>query len=115
VEDLTVLGPEVAPINNPTMDKRIAEHLDTLRERLVEAHRVVIANNQTARERQKEYYDKDTRLRTFESGDWVYVKEISSTRKQSSKFRVRWKGPYQVLRRLSDLTYLVKIEPSNYY
>jgi hypothetical protein len=38
VEDLTVLGPEVAPINNPTMDKQIAEHLDTLRERLVEAH-----------------------------------------------------------------------------
>jgi transposase InsO family protein len=112
VEDLTPLGPEVAPINDPTMDKRIAEHLNTLRERLLEAYRVVIANNQTARERQKEYYDKDKKLRTFESGDWVYVKEMSLTRKQSSKFRVRWKGPYRVLRRLSDLTYLIKIGPS---
>jgi hypothetical protein len=30
VEDLTVLGPEVAPINDPTMDKGITEHLNTL-------------------------------------------------------------------------------------
>jgi hypothetical protein len=45
VEDLTVLGPEVAPINDPTMDKPVAEHLNTLRERLVEAYRVLIANN----------------------------------------------------------------------
>jgi hypothetical protein len=48
----------------------------------------------------------------FESGEWVYVKEMSSARKQGSKFRVRWKGPYRVLRRLSDLTYVVRIGPS---
>jgi len=26
-----------------------------------------------------------------------------------SKFRIRWKGPYEVIRRLSDLNYLVKL------
>jgi hypothetical protein len=39
-------------------------------------------------------------------------KEMSLTKKQRSKFRLRWKGPYQIIKRLSDLTYLIKINSS---
>jgi hypothetical protein len=63
----------MSPTNTPVINERITDHLNTLRERLEEAYRVVIANNQTARVKQKEYYDKNKKLRTFQSGDWVYV------------------------------------------
>jgi hypothetical protein len=78
------------------MNERITTHLNTLRERLEEAYRVVITNNQTARVKQKEYYDKDKKLRTFQSGDWVYVKEMSVTKK--AEFKV----PFAMERTISD-------------
>jgi hypothetical protein len=88
VEDLTVLDSRIFPTNTSVMNERITTHLKTLRGGLEEAYRVVITNNQTARVKQKEYYDKDKKLRTFQSGDRVYVKEMSVTKKQSSKFRL---------------------------
>jgi len=39
----------------------------------------------------------------------VYLKEMMNSRQKCAKFRVRWKGPYEVIRRLSDLNYLVKL------
>jgi hypothetical protein len=42
----------------------------------------------------------------------VHVKEMSLAKKQSSKFRLMWKGPYQINKRLSDLTYVIKIGSS---
>jgi hypothetical protein len=32
-----------------------------------------------------------------------------NSRQKCAKFRVRWKGPYEVIRRLSNLNYLVKL------
>ena len=39
----------------------------------------------------------------------VYLKEMVNRRKKCAKFRMRWKGPYEVIRRLSDLNYLVRL------
>jgi len=39
----------------------------------------------------------------------VYLKEMVNCRQKCAKFRIRWKGPYEVIRRLSDLNYLVKL------
>jgi sulfur relay (sulfurtransferase) DsrF/TusC family protein len=90
VEDLTVLDSRIFPTNTPVLNERITDHLNILREGLEEAYIVVITNNQTAKVKQKKYYDNKKKLRTFQSGDWVYVKEMSLTKKQSSKFRLRW-------------------------
>jgi hypothetical protein len=30
---------------------------------------------------------------------------------QSSKFRLRWRGPFEIIKRLSDLTYLIRLRP----
>ena len=46
---------------------------------------------------------------TFQPGDMVYLKEIVNSRQKCKKFRIRWKGPYEVIRCLSDLHYLVKL------
>jgi hypothetical protein len=49
VEDLSVLYSRMSPTITSVMNERITTHLNTLWERLDEAYRVVIANNQTAR------------------------------------------------------------------
>ena len=87
----------------------IQHHLETLADRLKEAYQVVRENNKIGRERQKKYYNIGKKLVTFQLGDMVYLKEMVKSRQKCAKFRVRWKGPYEVIRRLSDLNYLVKL------
>ena len=107
VDDLT---PEKFVANDgASRQDSIQHHLDTLADRLKEAYQVVRKNNKMDRERQKEYYNRRTKLVTFQPGDMVYLKEMMNSRKKCAKFRIRWKGPYEVIRRLSDLNYLVKL------
>ena len=70
---------------------------------------MVRENNKIGRERQKKYYNIGKKLVTFQPGDMVYLKEVMNSRQKCAKFRVRWKGPYEVMRRLSDSNCLVKL------
>jgi hypothetical protein len=63
----------------------------------------------TERERQKEWYDKGTRLVIFQPGEKVYHRQMSRVKRGCPKFRLKWRGPYEVTRRLSDLNYLVQV------
>jgi hypothetical protein len=86
----------------------IQDHIHTLADRLEEVYRVVRENN-VGRERQKKWYDKGTRLVVFQSGEKVYLRQMSRVKRGCPKFRLRWRGPYEVIRRLSDLNYLVQV------
>jgi hypothetical protein len=70
---------------------------------------VVKENNSIAREKQKKYYDHGTKLVTFQPGDLIYLREMAKSKRGCPKFRIRWKGPYEVMRCLSDLHYRVKL------
>lgn len=61
------------------------------------------------RERQKEQYDKGNKLTTFQPGEMVYLREMIKGKRGCPKSRLRWKGPYEVLRGLSDLNYVIRI------
>jgi hypothetical protein len=61
------------------------------------------------RDRQKEQYDKGTKVITFQPGDMVYLREMARRKRDCPKFRLRWKGPFEVVKRLSDLNYLVRV------
>jgi hypothetical protein len=87
----------------------IHSHIDTLADRLEKAYRVTRKNNRTGTERQKEQYDKGTRLTIFRPGDLIYLRDITRRKRSCPKFRIRWRGPYEVVRRLSDLNYLVRV------
>jgi transposase InsO family protein len=87
----------------------IQEHVDTLADRLEEAYRVVRENNKVGRERQKKQYDRGTRLVIFQPGEMVYLRQMNRVKRGCPKFRLRWRGPYEVIRRLSDLNYLVRV------
>jgi transposase InsO family protein len=87
----------------------IQDHIDTLADRLKEAYHVTRENNRLGRNRQKEQYDKGTKLTIFKPGDVVYIKEMVRRKRDCPKFRLRWRGPFKVIKRLSDLNYLVKV------
>jgi hypothetical protein len=82
-----------------------------LADRLEEAHHVVRENNKVGRETQKEQYDKGTRLLIFQPGEMVYFLQMIRVKRGCPKFRRRWRGPYEVIRRLSDLNYPVQVSP----
>jgi hypothetical protein len=66
---------------------------------------VIRENNRIGRERQKEYYNVRTKLVTFQPGDMVYLKEMVNSRQKARNLESGGK----VIRRLSDLNYLVKL------
>jgi type IV secretory pathway VirB9-like protein len=86
--------------------------METLADRFKEAYQMATENNRVDRERQKKYYNVGTKLVTFQPGDKVYLKEMVNNKKRCAIFRIRWKGPYEVIRRLSDLNYMVKLSRS---
>jgi hypothetical protein len=106
-DDLTTarfLHKEASDSHNPIQD-----HIDTLADRLEKAYYIVRKNNEVGRRRHKEQYDKGTQLVNFQPGEMAYLREMGKGRYGCPKFRFRWKGPYEVMWRLSDLNYLVKI------
>lgn len=66
-------------------------------------------NNRIGRERQKKQYDKGTRITIFQPGEMIYLRVITNQKRGCPKFRLKWRGPYEVVRRLSDLNYLIRI------
>jgi hypothetical protein len=87
----------------------IQDHIHTLADRLEEAYRVVREHNKVGRERQKEWYDKGTRLVAFQPGEKIYLRQMSRVKRGCPKFRLSWRGPYEVIRKLSELNYLVRV------
>ena len=56
-------------------------------------------------ERQKRNYDKNTHLRKFSVGDWVWVLYPSELQK---KFGTGWKGPSLIIQKLGTVNYVVQ-------
>ena len=59
-------------------------------------------------QRQKRNYDKNTHLREFTPGDWVWVLYPPEMQK---KLGGGWQGPYLVVRKLGDVNYVVQDKP----
>ena len=46
---------------------------------------------------------KNTKLVTFSEVDYIYLKEMAIGVEKNKKFRNRWRGPYLITKRFSDL------------
>ncbi len=68
-----------------------------------------LARNQQvlAKAKQKEYYDKTARMSSYKVDDKVLL-HIRKT--QVGKWYDRWEGPYVIVRKISDVNYLVRAE-----
>jgi hypothetical protein len=56
----------------------------------------------------KEQYDRRTKHRSFNVGDYVYLYDPAQKPGLSKKFHFYWTCPYQTTGKLSDLNYEVK-------
>jgi len=112
MEDLTArMG---VPEEEPEDQDRVGSHIKTLAERLGEALQVVQRRNKIGRVKQKIQYDKNTKLVTFSEGDYIYLKEMTIGVGKSKKFRNKWRGPYLITRRFSDLNYQIQLKPGKF-
>jgi hypothetical protein len=100
-----------APEENSVKQNRVGHHIETLASKLNEAYEVVMKSNKISREKQKVQYDKNTKLRTFVEGDYVYLKEMTVGVGKSKKFRIRWQGPFRITKRYSDLNCQIQLKP----
>ena len=59
-------------------------------------------------QRQKDIYDKRVHGKPYQEGDAVWLLDPVVAEGQSKKFHHSWKGPFRVLKRISDCDYLVE-------
>ncbi|XP_076028738.1 uncharacterized protein LOC143017759 [Oratosquilla oratoria] len=91
---------------DPAVKTTYAYVLD-LAERLRETCEVAKQELLKAKEVQKAYYDKKTKLRILEEGDQCLFLLPTAHNKLLSQ----WQGPFEVVKHLSDLNYLVQVGP----
>ena len=86
------------------------EYLEWLREAARNAFNRARTNLKKSAERQSRVYDKNTFLREFKIGDWVWVFYPPAFKE---KFGRDWKGPFLVVKKLSDVNYVVQQKPDS--
>ncbi|XP_063847238.1 uncharacterized protein LOC135092552 [Scylla paramamosain] len=82
------------------------EYVINLAGRLRETCRMAKEELLKAQEVQKAHYDRNARLRTLQPGQECLVLLPTA----HNKLLAQWKGPYEVLERVSDLNYVVLID-----
>ena len=63
-----------------------------------------------AAERQKERYDKNSVVRKFNVGQWVWVLHSAELK---AKFGRAWKGPFLITKVLNDVNYVIQQKPDS--
>ena len=83
-------------------DLPVSDFLDSLRTRLRIAWEHASDLETIAKQRGKQYHDRKAKERVFAPGDKILVFEPGP-----HKLDVQWAGPYEVLKKVTDVTYLV--------
>ena len=84
-----------------------------LQEKMEDAHKLVRRHVRSEMVRQKRYHDEKLSWEEFKEGDSVYIYFPTKKLGHSPKFTSHWRGPYNILRRLSNLTYEVDCGQNN--
>ena len=90
-------------VSSKRSSQDVLSYILLMRDRMSAMCDQVGENMKSARARQKKWYDRNVRDRSFEAGDQVLVLLPTST----SKLTAQWQGPYQVLSRVGSVNYLV--------
>lgn len=79
-----------------------------LQEKMEDAHQLVRGNVKGQMLRQKKLHDQKLSWQQFKAGDDVFVFFPNVKPGQSPKLACRWKGPFRVIAKLTDVTYRVR-------
>ena len=98
-----MFGGERAPGESP------AEYTSNVRSRFSRAYETARDNGQGAQKRQKDHYDRKVTGGRYKPGDlvWLYCPAISPGK--AKKFHSGWKGPYKILKVISDVVYRIQL------
>ena len=66
---------------------------------------LVAKHSTNSQQKQKQYYDRSAKSRSFEVGDKVLVLLPTTT----NKLKLRWTGSYKVTRKVSSVDYEVEM------
>lgn len=86
----------------------IEEYIETLQDNLGKSHTLARTHLKRNVEYQKRHYDLKAKKREFKIGQPVWLYDASRKVGVCHKLTSKWKGPFLVMKRLDDLTYLVK-------
>ena len=111
---MMMLGREVSlPIDvmvaSPSSEPKEADYAYELREKLRDVHDAAREKLKLAAQKQARSYDRNTVLRSFETGDWVWLHGSQRKRGVCPKFVFKWSGPYLVINKLSDVVYRIQL------
>ena len=84
---------------------KLGEHAEELNERLNEIHREAQMTMGTEQRQQREYFNRKVHGEPFKEGDLVWLFEPHKAK--SRKFYLPWHGPFEVLSRTSEVTYMI--------
>ena len=103
--DVSLLPPKDLSASIADHRARVVEHLETAQE-------VARANIQRAQQRMKLLYDQTSNFPEYDLGQQVWVYSPKTKRGLSKKLRQLWHGPMRIYKKLSPVTYKVKL-PTN--
>ena len=89
-------------------ERNYSEFVSDLQSDLETAYREVRESLRAAQHRQKDCYDKGVKHTVFQTGDLVlrYTPQLKPC--EANRFHQQWEGPFEVVERVTDVTYLVK-------
>ena len=91
-----------------TSEVPITEYVMEMRNRVKEFMDIAIKNEACNKAKQKKYYDKGTKIRKLKVGDKCLLMLPTS----SSKLLAEWKGPFEVVRKINNLNYVIRLGDS---
>ena len=83
----------------------VVSYVLMIQERLQKLRDIVRENLENAQATQKQWYDRNARHREFKPGDQVLILLPTS----NNKLLAEWRGPYPIMRKVSDVNYEVKL------
>jgi hypothetical protein len=96
--------------NNPSVDLNLTpdDYAKNLSNTMRSAFEEAKANQNVKLKIEKYYYDRTSRAASYAVGDEVLLLDTATKPGQLAKFKKRWKGPFIVMAKLSDLNYQIK-------
>lgn len=84
------------------------KYISRLKKKLHQIHELGREKLKQSVKYQKKYYDIGARKKNYKEGQAVWLHDTSRKVGVCQKLAYRWKGPYVVIKKIDDLTYLVK-------
>lgn len=85
------------------------DHVEHLRSKLRDMQHISRTKQGSARQSQKKQYDKRTKIRRYEAGQYVYLHTPQIGRHRVKKLAKLWTGPHQIISVLSELNVKLRI------